>query len=423
MNRFSYAALIAVGVLAAASAARAAPSDPMLSRLKSIGTAAGFTYGVASETKTFGGHTVTLTTTASDLSTAFENGTGNLTVVVDGTQLYSGATRGFTDADGQKVLDALAIGTVRDRASTQVMRTEVQVLTRQLSNRLAQALAPSRPRGDGRVAFDQANGIAGVSAGDGVNALGVWTSASNTFLNNYDTATKSDGMAETLVLGADYRMGNLVLGMAGTGENVDMDTTFNGGTFTQRGGSIGPYAAYGLFDGAVIVDAFANWGSARSHYKQPLANTNVSADYTTSRTILGSHLSHAGQFGQWDHLERVGYTYSRQRDPSYTQSDNVRFGSSVGRVGEWTASGKLGYTMGDFHPYGELSYIRDTMMTQTRVGTNSAQPSNDKDEVGLALGMDYRINDGMLLGVQVNHGFFREHENNTSFVLDFRAEW
>lgn len=422
MKKIAVGMLVALSVAGAGTTALAKPSDAVLHRLYNLGVASGFTYTGNNETHTFGGHTVTLTTTAGSLQTAFDNGTGNLTVTIDGAVIYSGATMDFVDSDGQRVLDALQVASVRDRATTQVLRSEVQVLTRQLTARLGQAFAPQA--GGKQVSMDRASGITGVSSGDAGRAIAVWGSASANLLNDYNAATKSDGLVSTAVLGGDVRMGDLVLGMAGTAENVDMDTTYNQGTYSQRGGSIGPYVAYSFLGGAVVADAFANWGRSRNHYEQPLGNTRVNASYMSERTIVGAHVAHNGQFGAWDHVERLGYSYTRQRSPDYVQSDDTPFSSSINRLGEWVASGRLGYSVGDFHPFGELSYIRDTMMTTTRVSSRaSAAPANDKDEVGLALGLDYRLSDTVMAALQVSHGFFRESENNTSIVLDFRAQW
>lgn len=422
MKKIAFAALVALAMSGAVNSALARPSDAVLNRLYNLGIDSGFTYTANNETRTFNGHTVTLATTAGSLQTAFDNGTGNLTVTIDGAVIYSGATINFNDSDGQKVLDALQVASVRDRATTQVMRSQTQVLTRQLASRIGQSLSPQA--GGKQVSMDRASGITGVSSGDASRAVAVWGSASASLLNDYNPVTKSEGLASTAILGGDYRVGDLVVGVAGTAENVDMDTTFNGGTYSQRGGSIGPYVAHSFLDGAIVVDAFANWGRSRNHYEQPLGNRRVNASYMSERTIVGAHVAHNGQVGAWDHVERLGYSYTRQRTPAFVQSDDTAFSPAVNRLGEWVASGKLGYTVGDFHPFGELSYIRDTLMTVTKASARAtASPSDDKDEVGLALGLDYRLTDTVTAAVQVSHGFFRDDENNTSIVLDFRAEW
>ncbi|MFN3077068.1 MAG: autotransporter outer membrane beta-barrel domain-containing protein [Alphaproteobacteria bacterium] len=414
--------------------AHAAVSDALGGRVEALAHAYGFVGTGTSETHTAFGHTWTVTTTASSIDNAINKDEGTFTVIIDGKTIYSGKAGNVTSTDAQRILDALEVVSVRDRATAQISRSETQAVTRVLSNRLAQVFSPQfrlAPRsradmkGDGNdVHILSSRSMTGISSGDAGKSFGVWANATGSILNDYNSNTASDGFSETGLAGIDYRLGDVVVGLVGSGENTNLDTTFNKGTFSRTGGSVGPYAAYSLFNNKVVLDAFANFGWGSNTYKQPIGTASVSGRYGSERRIYGAHATYANTIDDWDYSLKVGYTYSRDRAESYRQSDDVPFAPQFTRVGEWSLRGKAGWSLGNFHPYGGLAYLRDTLMPMTYVSSSATESAaNDKDEVEAMLGLDYYIKDALTASFEVSHGFFRQDENNTSLMVNCRYQF
>ena len=104
------------------------------------------------------------------------------------------------------------------------------------------------------------NGI-GMAANHIVGGLSVWTNFSSSNFENDQTFTgvqldsnNYDADASAVTIGVDKRFGNIVIGLAYTGFDSDIDTTVNGGTIKTEGETLGIYV--GLNTGALQLSCW-----------------------------------------------------------------------------------------------------------------------------------------------------------------------
>jgi len=87
----------------------------------------------------------------------------------------------------------------------------------------------------------------GVAAGGSQKKAGAWVQGGYTTIESTDLGGEFEGDVYNLVAGLDYKVNkNAVVGLSLAYEDVDVDTTFNSGTFKGDGFTIAPYAGIGF---------------------------------------------------------------------------------------------------------------------------------------------------------------------------------
>ena len=169
------------------------------------------------------------------------------------------------------------------------------------------------------------NGI-GMAANHIVGGLSIWTNFSSSNFENDQTFTSVqfdsnnyDGDASAGTFGIDKRLGNVLIGLAYTTFDSDIDTSVNKGNIKTEGETVGLYV--GLNTGAINISAGAGQGeyeieTSRTDLGSGLSITasNVTADVTYYHLGLSGTLNR----GKLTFMPRVNYRNFDMDLPAFT---------------------------------------------------------------------------------------------------------
>jgi len=216
----------------------------------------------------------------------------------------------------------------------------------------------------------------GMAANHIVGGLSVWTSYSSSSFENDQTYTgvrldsnQYDASASSMTLGLDKRFGNLLIGLAYTGFDSDIDTTVNGGSIQTEGETLGVY--FGLDTGALNISAGAGTGEYEIDTKRRdlgSLNTIKADDITADVTYYHLNVSGTLNRGKLSFSPRVAYRNFDLDLPAFT--DIVPDDSN---------------TMVDFAAAGNQS--TNVSGATTDVNVSGKTYSSDMTEAGLSIAL------------------------------------
>jgi hypothetical protein len=192
------------------------------------------------------------------------------------------------------------------------------------------------------------NGI-GMAANHIVGGLSIWTNFSSSNFENDQTFTSVrfdsnnyDGDASAGTLGIDKRLGNVVIGLAYTTFDSDIDTTANKGNIKTEGETVGLYV--GLNTGVINFSVGAGQGeyeieTTRTDLGSGLSitGTDITADVTYYHLGLSGSLSR----GKLTFMPRVNYRNFDIDLPSFTDvvpDDGNSFTGAFGQASDFTTA-------------------------------------------------------------------------------------
>jgi hypothetical protein len=172
------------------------------------------------------------------------------------------------------------------------------------------------------------NGI-GMAANHLIGGLSIWTNFSSSNFENDQTFTgvqidtnAFDGDASAVSFGVDKRIGNLIVGIVGSGFDSDIDITANSGNITVEGETYGIYV--GMNTGAVTFSAGAGTGEYEVETKRKdlgSLKTITATDITADVQYVHANISGNLNRGKLSFSPRVAYRDFEIDMPSFT--DNV----------------------------------------------------------------------------------------------------
>ena len=222
------------------------------------------------------------------------------------------------------------------------------------------------------------NGI-GMAANHIIGGLSVWTNFSNSNFENDQTFTSVqldsnnyDGDASAVTIGADKRLGNMLIGLAYTTFDLDIDTSVNKGSITTEGETIGIY--FGLNTGALNVSA----GAGQGEYDMDTTRLDLGSGTTiTANDITADvtyyHLGVSGEIsrGRLSFTPRVAYRSFDIDMPAFT--DIVpNDGNSI------TGTGSSGTNSATFTTADEAVAGKTYSSNMTEAGLSIALAANAK---------------------------------------------
>ena len=181
-----------------------------------------------------------------------------------GNSSASTATASGNSAYGVYVgLDCVYSGAGRTNSSAivggEIARAAANAVIGAVSQRLSSAMNMHSDTAANMSYSSNGSGI-GMAANHIVGGLSIWTSFSSSSFENDQTYTgvrldsnNYDANASAVTVGVDKRIGNILIGLAYTGFDSDIDTTVNGGTIDTEGETVGLYV--GLFVGSSVGDS------------------------------------------------------------------------------------------------------------------------------------------------------------------------
>ena len=295
--------------------------------------------------------------------------------------LQAQTTSGMTAYGVYAGLDCAYAGAGRTNSSAIVggdlARMAANAVIGAVSGRLSAAMSNNSDTAAHMSYSSNGNGI-GMAANHLVGGLSVWTNFANSSFENDQTFTSVqfdsnnyDGDASAVTVGADKRLGNMLIGIAYTNFDSDIDTTVNKGNITTEGETIGLYFA--LDTGAFVMSA----GAGQGEYEIDTTRTDLGSGLTISASDITADVTyyHLGLSGQ---LNRGKLTFSPRINYRNFDLDLPAFTDVVPDDGNTLASVGKGNNSSRFDTDNESVSGKTYSSDMTEAGLSVALAANSK---------------------------------------------
>jgi len=306
--------------------------------------------------------------------------------------------------------------------NTQI-QTQVSDISRHITGVISGASYFWRPRiRDNKFTME---GATGLNAGDGSTVpYGVWGNYTYSDFDNDLSSTAFDGDTHSFLGGVDFAFWeNTVLGVAFGYDNGDIDTTFNQGNQDTDSYTIAPYF------GALLSDNLSldfNVGYSYVDYDQfrtlPGTTTRVSSSPDADRWFGALNLNGITYYDNWILGARIGALWAKSVIDSYTESNGTPVAQSRSKLGSGSVAGDVAYSYKNFEPFVNVSYQYDFELTELTV-TTGPQPSNDRDDVLMRVGVRYFNNNGISGNLEYSKRFDRDDFDEDRISFTVRADF
>ena len=293
----------------------------------------------------------------------------------------------------------------------------------------------------------------GMAANHIIGGLSVWTNFSSSNFENDQTFTSVqfdsnnfDGDASAVTVGVDKRLGNMLLGLAYTSFDADIDTTVNKGNIKTEGETLGFYV--GLNTGVVSFSAGAGTGEYEIETRRTDLGSGLSItanDITADITYYHLGLSGTLNRGKLSFMPRVNYRNFDLDLPAFTDivpDDGNSFYAGNRTTTDDSVSGKtyssdmteLGLSIAlatgaRLTPYLDLAYVNEDttsaayQLEATADGNSDLAASAPDGYVsyggGLMLNLSSKVNGYVALSETTNREDFSETTISGSLKLKF----
>lgn len=252
--------------------------------------------------------------------------------------------------------------------------------------------------------------LQGQSAGEDWYGWALWAAYNRSDFESSVAIAPYEAVLNQGLIGVDKLLGDRVLAGVALGyENLDADTSFNGGSQQLDGFSITPYLAILLSD--VFSVDFAV-GYTRLSIEQdridPANAATLSADIDGHRFFSNATLNAVYPWNDFVLGARVGLLYAAEFQDGYREVGGPSARTVRGKhldLGQAFAGVDVAYVFGDFEPYALAMYRNDLGRDDGSLAgglpgnVGSTTPSDD-DEVQVGLGMRYYGDNGITANVE-----------------------
>jgi len=268
-------------------------------------------------------------------------------------------------------------------------------------------------------------GGTGLNAGDGSTIpYGFWGNYTYSDYDNDLSTTAFDGNSHSFLGGVDFAFWeNTVLGVAFGYDNGDIDTSFNLGQIDTDTYTIAPYF------GALLTDTLSldfNVGYSRVEYDQfrtlSGTTTRVTSSPDADRWFGALNLNGVTYYDNWILGARVGALYAKSVIDSFTESNGTVVAERRNKLSEGSIAGDVAYSYQNYEPFLNLSYQYDFQLTEIAV-TTGPQPSNDRDDVLMRVGVRYFGDNGITGNLEYSKRFGRDDFDEDRISLTVRADF
>ena len=257
-------------------------------------------------------------------------------------------------------LDCVYSGAGRTNSSAivggEIARAAANAVVGAVSQRLSSAMSMNSHAAANMSYSSNGNGI-GMAANHIVGGMSIWTNFSSSTFENDQTYTgvrldsnNYDADASAMTIGVDKRLGNVIIGLAYTGFDSEIDTTVNSGTIKTEGETLGIYV--GLNTGPLSISAGAGTGEYEiDTTRKDLGSlkTIKADDITADVTYYHLNISGTVNRGKLSFTPRVAYRNFDLDLPAFTDIvpddentmfDNTANANSSGATTDVSVSGK-----------------------------------------------------------------------------------
>ncbi len=252
-----------------------------------------------------------------NLGSVYYQATADTTQTITAYGVYAGTDCAYAGAG--KTNSAAIVG-------GDIARSAANAIIGAVSGRLSAALSMNNDTAAHTSFTTNGNGV-GMAANHIVGGLSVWTNFSSSGFENDQNFTEVgndsnsyDGNSSALSVGLDKRFGNVVIGVAMTGYDSDIDIDVNKGNIQTEGETFGVYV--GLNTGALNMSIGAGTGEYEVDTErtdlgsnQKITATDVTADVQYYHVNVSGTLSR----GKLSFTPRIGYRNFDLDLPAYTE--------------------------------------------------------------------------------------------------------
>jgi hypothetical protein len=258
----------------------------------------------------------------------------------------------------------------------------------------------------------------GLAAGGAPTKFGVWLDAAWSRLIFSKTNENFDGEIMTGMLGADYMVTkDLLLGVAGGYEVLDLDTESNRGSIDGTGWTVSPYAAYKLSDNlSVDVSGGYSWLEYDLVRLDPGDNSQITGTQDADRWFASANLSADKWYDQFHVGGKLGVLHAEEDKDDFTESNLTNQAGAATNVGMGYVGLRLGYLIpfeaGSIEPYVSV------------LGRGAYDDGGSGDSVDGVVGLGAAVNYGALqLGVSGTSVVGRDNTENFTGRVNARIEF
>ena len=189
----------------------------------------------------------------------------------------------------------------------------------------------------------------GGSAGSKPLNVGAWLRGAYTVIDGNDRGGEFEGSAVNLVAGVDYLFQNtrmpIVVGLSGGYEKLDIDTTFNTGTYEGNGFTLAPYVAIMPMRN-FIVDFSGGMTWLDYDVSRTVAAAKRTGSFDATRAFFGGNATYNHYAGAWRLSPTMGILSMREEQDGYTESNGTVVPGSAIDLTRASGGLEVGYNLG-----------------------------------------------------------------------------
>jgi hypothetical protein len=262
----------------------------------------------------------------------------------------------------------------------------------------------------------------GVSAGNAPKS-GFWVQGGYTTVEGDDTGGEFDGDVMNFLVGADFKPNsNSVVGVAIGYEDLDIDTTFNNGTFEGSGFGITPYFGLSLSP-SVSVQVLGGWTSVE--YDTTRNSGAITSSFDADRIFGSASITGNVMLSKDLNLApKATVLYVSEDQDASTDSSGVAVAATTLDLGRISFGGTLSYMGDKASPYvrvmGEYDYEKEDAVD---LG-NGAFSSNDDTGINGAIGVNLNLGNGVNGNLEVSSAsILRDNLDVYTYTGRIRYNW
>jgi len=360
-------------------------------------------------------------------------------------------------------LDCVYSGAARTNSSAivggEIARAAANAVVGAVSQRLSSAMNMHSHAAANMSYSSNGSGI-GMAANHLTGGLSIWTNFTSSSFDNDQTYTgvrldsnQYEADASAMTIGVDKRLGNLIIGLAYTGFDSDIDTKANSGTIKTEGETLGIYV--GMNTGVITLSAGAGTGEYEIETtRKDLGSlkTIKASDVTADVTYYHVNVSGTVNRGRLSFTPRLAYRNFDLDLPAFTDivpndantmRDESRAGTVETATTNETVTGKtyssdmteaglsIALSTGKkIVPYFDIAYVNEDttsaayQLERTTDGTAADLSASAADGYvsyggGFLLNLSNKVNGYVALSETTNREDFSETTISGSLKLKF----
>jgi hypothetical protein len=249
-------------------------------------------------------------------------------------------------------------------------------------------------------------GVKGMAGGDVATRMNGWVSANLNETRNTFGLSSHVGVLGNIMGGVDYRVDSqLTAGVSGGYDYSYVKTIFSNGVMEGQGFTLAPYVSY-QFNPSYNLDAIVGYSLGKTSINSRVgAGTSGNQDY--SRQFVAANLNAIHWMGDWQASGKLGYIYASEKTDG-TQALGTRDVRNT--MQQMRLSGQIGYWMDSWMPYVGLTYTQDIRLSYQNL---IPEAMRDGNSYTLTLGVDLYSksgwNGGVVLTSEIDRKFIRNN--------------